>query len=510
MKQVKGQISVFLALASLAIFGLIAGCLEGGRAALIDYFTKQAAQSAVESVFAAYQGEVKRSYGLLMARGAEGGSISWPEQAEAYLEKYLAPGAGTRYGAADRIRLQDLQTQALSTVWITDGSGRVFTEAVTDYMKSAGLSLLLKEFLGRLGLYSEEEGLSFVGSLKEMVGDEEKSPDSLLENYENMKEEAIKLQELAAQPVDEPAPGTPPPEVPKPTELKSDLLEQIKAIRENGLIAVITGSTPLSRYSWNDPSLPSRLSASEKAGNSWYSQGSTGLIDHFLLGEYLLAKMGNYTDLPEEGPQYEAEYVISGRDTDKASFEAVVGWILLIRMGFNMAYLVTDPDKLAQAEALALAIMSILALPQLVTVLKWLLVAAWALAESIVDVKTLLAGKKEPLIKSAATWQLNALSLDLGAGNGSQRGFGYEDYLRLLFYLGRPEDQAYRMMDVIQQRIRLKEPGFLMKEYMVYGELSVTADAAYLYIQVPVLRLLSEPGSGRKYTKRASYAYERR
>ncbi len=510
MKRLAGQVSVFLALAGILLLGLFGACLESSRVALMDYLVEQAAHSSIQSIFAAYQGEVKREYGLLLARGRRNGSLSWPQEALHYAEKYLDPGAGTLALAGDRILLEDINGSALDSLFITDAGGRVFADEVLGYMKTAGLSLLLQEFLERLGLYSQEEGLSFVTSLQEMLGDKEKSPDSLLLNYQNLREEVEALQEAAAAVGggDDTKPGEPPanpaPETPPPGELKSDLLEQIKAIQENGLIAVITGSETLSRYSWEDPALPSLQPGALDSG------ASISLLEHFLLGEYLMGKMGNYTARKMGGGQYEAEYVISGKDNDKSAFETVVGWILLIRMGFNMAYLMTDAAKLAQAEAVAVAVMSVLALPQLIAVLKWLLVAAWALAESIVDMKVLLKGKKEPLIKSAGSWQLAALSLDLSAGEGSTGGLGYEDYLRILYYLGDPATQCYRMMDVIQRRTALSAPGFLMSDYMVYGEWSLTADIPYLYIQSPLLLLIREGGGSRRYVKRAAYAYGRR
>ena len=142
---------------------------------------------AVSSVFAAYQGEVKREYGLLLCRGRTAWSECWQEEARRYAEKYLAPGAGTALDEADRIRAVEITAQALENVYITEGEGRIFADAVTDYMTSAGLGILLQEVLGRLGLYSEEEGLGFIQSLKGMLSDQDSSPQGILENYENLK-----------------------------------------------------------------------------------------------------------------------------------------------------------------------------------------------------------------------------------------------------------------------------------------------------------------------------------
>ena len=516
MRSEKGVVSVFLALISLLIFALFCTCLEGARAACLEYFTQMAARSSVQSVFAAYEGEVKRQYGLLLCQGRNVWGRTWPDEAARYAEKYLAPGAGFSESGSDRIRAYSIETDALETVYVTEGEGLIFIDEVIDYMKSAGLGILLQELLSRLGLYSEEEGFTFLGSLKEMLNDKDGGVEGVLESYQDLKEQALKLQEQAEEPdpseEEDPQPADPAPggtASAEPADVKADLLEQIKAIKENGLIAVITGTETLSAYAYDDWFLPSRLSEAEKTAHSDFATPTVSLLRHFLMGEYLLRFMGNYTDKKPGGGQYETEYVISGKETDKAAFETVVGEILLIRMGFNLVYLVSDAEKQAQAETLAAAILAVLALPQLIVVLKWLLIAAWALAESIVDVKVLLKGKKEPLFKTAVSWQLKTLSLDLSAGNGTAGGLGYEDYLRLLFYLGDPQKQAYRMMDVMEKRLRLTLPYFQMKYYMVYATLSVTVSATYLYIQAPALRLI-RTGRGRKYSKQASFAYGRR
>ena len=488
MKRAAGQITVFLALSFVSAAALLAACLEASRTACLGGLLKQGSESALRSVFAAYSGEMMRKYGLLTARAKNADGSGWQETARGYAEKYLQPGAGTRWEDGDRVQVRSVEAEALDTVLITEGEGRILLKEVTSYMKSAGLSILLQEVLERLGLYSQEDGLGLIQTLKDLITDKDSSVEGILSSYQSVKDQVQDLQDAAAQAAQEEEGGDPPPPAASAEDVRPDLLEQIRAIRENGLVAVVTGQEKLSAYSWDDPLLPSRLSTEEKQRHAVFAGGSVSLIDHFLTGEFMMRRMGCYTRPPEEGARYETEYILTGKKTDKAALETVIGEILLIRVGFNLAYLMTDADKLAQAEVLAAAIMTILALPQLILLLKWLLVTAWALAESIVDLRGLLKGKKVPFWKSVTSWQLSTLSLDLSAVGGGDKGFAYEDYLRLLFYLGDAEDQSYRMMDVMQKRLQLKDPAFLMKEYMVCAALSVTAATSYLYIQIPAFR----------------------
>ena len=509
MRRAAGQITVFLALSSVLIFALILSCLEGSRSACIEALLQQGTDSSIRSVFAAYQGEVRREYGLLLCQGKDLGTLSWPDEAKTYAEKYLQPGAGTLFDEADRIRAATVSVTALDSVFITEGQGRIFADEVADYMSSAGLSILLQELLGRLGLYSEEDGFGLIESLRGMLG-EGNGLENVLGGYKDIKKQAADLQKQAKE-NEKPGSGTasPAPAV-SAGEMKADLLEQIKAIKDNGLIAVITGSESLSEYPWQDWTLPSRLSSDAKNRHLEYPSQTISLLKHFLMGEFLFRRMGSYTDPKDSGSRYEAEYVLTGKSTDKAAFETVVLELVLIRTGLNLAYLATDGTKLARAEAVAAAIMSVLALPQLILVLKWLLVTAWAVAESIVDVRMLIKGKKVPLFKSEASWNLTALSLDLSAEGDGRRGLSYEDYLRLLFYIGRGEDQAYRMMDVIQKRIQQKKPLFRMSEYMVCAAVAVEVTAPYLYITNRLPGLPGGSSGGRKYRKTAVYGYGRR
>ena len=496
---------MFLALAAPLIFALILMSLESARSACLRFLLRQASESSLRSVFAAYDGDVFAAYGLMLAKAGGSTSPAWPSEVQRYAEKYLAPGAGTLFDGADRVRTRSVEAEGLDQVLITDGEGRIFAEVITDYMKTAGLAGLIQEVLSRLGLYSEEDGLGLFDSLKNMTQDKDGSIDGILGSYRDLKDQAGELQRQARQAAEEEG-GEPPPAA-SGGEVKADLLEQLKAIREHGLIAIITGNTPISTYSWQDDTLPSHLPDAEKLRHADIAS-DISLIDHFLMGEYLFKHMGNYRHHATIGASYEVEYVLSGKNSDKAALETVVGELLLIRVGLNLAYLMTDAEKQAEAETFAALLMSLLALPELILLLKWLLITAWALAESIVDLRALMRGKKVPFFKSAASWKLSSMKLDLLAEGGSENGLAYEDYLRLLFYIGRSENQSYRMMDVIQKRIRLETPAFLMKEKMVCAAVSVTATAPYLYIPFAWFRRLT--GTGLRYTSKASYGYERR
>ena len=188
----------------------------------------------------------------------------------------------------------------------------------------------------------------------------------------------------------------------------------------------------------------------------------------------------------------------------------MAGLLALVRTGFNFAYLLTDSDKLLEAELVGMSIASAVYAPALAPAFKWLLVAAWAVAESVADVRHLMKGEKVPLFKTAGSWRLQALSLTERDFSDGGRGLAYEDYLRLLFYLGDREKQAYRMMDVIENRMRRIDSGFRMRSMMTGCRLTAEATVGNQYISLPVFRRMSGAGRGWRLKESAEYYYGRR
>lgn len=505
MKGLKGQISVFLAMIFLLVAALIMATLESARASALDYLTGMAARSGIESVFAAFDSDLLQDFGLLGVRGRASSRTTWPEEAERYARAYLEPDGGT--GRGDRIGLASLSAAADDTVYLTEDNGRVFVDAVMDYMKSAGLSVLLKDTLERMGLFDEDGAASFRGTLQDFL-DSSFSLEDILGGYGELKEKAEELIAAAGEADEEGPPGEGGPR--EESDLSgfsfSELFDQLKAVREEGVLGLLTGGGEISSYSWDDASKPSRLPEAEKALHGGIAGADYSLDEILLLGEYMMEKMSCFTTSAGEG-RYESEYVISGKETDREALSAIAGDLMLIRTGLNFAYLCTDSEKQAAAEAAALSVMSVLALPQLTSALKWILITAWAAAESLVDLQALFQGKRVVLWKSRTSWKLSALSLSSQEQAGSSAGLSYRDYLRLLFYLKAGPQAAYRMMDVIEARQRSLRSDFRMREYMVQASLTLTAVTRTMYLQYPAFRRLSGAGFGRKYIKSAAFGY---
>ena len=134
----------------------------------------------------------------------------------------------------------------------------------------------------------------------------------------------------------------------------------------------------------------------------------------------------------------------------------------------NMVFLYSDAEKRQTALAAAEVIAGWSGLPWLVAVTQAALIASWAYAEAILDTRTLLEGKRVPLMHSGSTWTLSleGVSHFLKGGKAEKQdtpgGIYYKDYLRVLLFCSDLSTSAYRTMDMIQNHFLPENPYFRM------------------------------------------------
>ena len=113
----------------------------------------------------------------------------------------------------------------------------------------------------------------------------------------------------------------------------------------------------------------------------------------------------------------------------------------------------------AQAGLISAALIGWTGIPALVAVMKHALLLGWAYAESLMDVRGLMAGGKIPLVKTHETWKVSLEKLaDLnemleGGGSTEKDGFSYRGYLRILLNMQGIADQKRRALDMIERRV---------------------------------------------------------
>lgn len=211
------------------------------------------------------------------------------------------------------------------------------------------------------------------------------------------------------------------------------------------------------------------------------------LMDHLMVNEYCgrffrcfpaggdgeeIAKDGVQQEKGTEGKgglSYEVEYMIGGKDLDEENLVFVVNRLLAIREGLNLIHILSDSQKRQEAQNLAMLITGVAWLSPLVLLTTFFVMSIWALGESLMDIRGLLAGKQVMLFKSSEDWTLDLDQLvsmgqngEIGTGGG-ERGLVYLSWLKILLIMDEIVCQEYRMMDMIQMNICRVQKSFRMR-----------------------------------------------
>ena len=129
----------------------------------------------------------------------------------------------------------------------------------------------------------------------------------------------------------------------------------------------------------------------------------TDLVEKGLLILYAKAHFKNFLSKTKEDDKKEAlryglEYLIAGKESDEANLSSVANRIFGLRTIVWYGYFLTRKDKMAEAEAIAAAIASVLALPAAIEIIKYGIVMGWSMDEARKEVKSLLKGEDIPLL----------------------------------------------------------------------------------------------------------------
>lgn len=422
----KGEITVFLSLMLAILLFFFQACLASARFAFQRSQTQEALELAEYSILSEYHRELFDRYGLLYVELGYGSGQEDTEylkqRIRGFLKQNLSRGSINALEAWNFSRASD------------DGGMAYYEQAVSCMKQKTGAALLEQ-----------------LRSCEEL----EKQAQKRSEEYEEIEtREQKNLEELRQRRENEEQIHTP------------DPVSSISSLKEGSLLHLLlpdTGSVSGKRTDLEK--VPSRRNCLTGSGARGIQKGNVA-NDLFFHG-YLLESLTNAVEFLTEGKEtglwldYQIEYLIGGEDTDIANLEAVCRRILAIREGMNYAYLQTDTAKKAECEALAIALVGATMIPGLVEAVKQAFLLAWAFAESIADVRTLLSGKKCVFWKGDGIWRTSlegALDLQNSASGfdceEDSKGLSYEDYLGMLLAAVGRSTKAMRSLDVIESVIK--------------------------------------------------------
>jgi len=180
----------------------------------------------------------------------------------------------------------------------------------------------------------------------------------------------------------------------------------------------------------------------------------------------------------------EVEYILYGKSSDEENKSKFKSDFIKFRTALNLTHIYTDEIKVREITTLA----NILTPGPAAIGTQGLIAAVWAYTEALNDAKLLDANKEVALIKRRENWAIDIDSYEKIKDGmiepSDNKGYSYEDYLKIFIYLEDREIKLLRIMDLIQVNlIGNYDDGFLMRNYYSGFEYSVTANEKMFYYE---------------------------
>lgn len=443
---VNGYLTVTLALCLGVILSLFLTLLEGVRRNGARLEAECVMDIGLSSIMAEYHRELLRQYNLFAIDSSYGTATCGRANTEAHLTEYLSGNINyddiflSDYLYKDFLGLYVDRAELTQLSVLTDYGGAVFrSDAVEAVKADVGLGLLqeLQGWVQSVEINGLEEGKEEVRK-QELDGEIK----GWVDRYDGMEIEVDEDEWKRA-------------EVRNPTN-------ELEAKKRLGLLRLVVDEANLSGNIIHPESLiQSRMRQGQIIHGNMEQNMKTQteqLTEKFLFQEYLLRYMGRFgKECEEDALHYQIEYLIGGKSSDIENLKNVVNRLCILREAANAIYLMSNETKRGEIRLAALAACTVIALPALTPLLESAILLAWAYAESVYDVKSLLAGGKIPLLKNDENWHYSltsALNGSLQDENTGGNGLAYEDYLRIFMMLSDVDTITARAMDMVEADIR--------------------------------------------------------
>lgn len=463
----------------LVMLTLIFAGISSARISARRVVLAAGAEESLYSVFAGYDRDLFDRYGLLFLDASYGSSdadyAKLLKEIESYASPVITPDQGSLPGKnLCGLTLNTRKTAITGYVLATDDAGKAFRRQVCGQMR-------------------EQLGEAAVKALKDRLSDEQKTQmntenrrsdidSSTAEQYYRYDKAAGRVKDASE---DDPLPADP--------------AESVSSARKRGILAlVVPESHSVSAGRADIRDFPGHRTLNAGMAMIPTSGGSVATEEKLLLQEYLIQNFPAYTDGEKgDGLRYQAEYAITGKDSDEENLRGTVRRLLWLREAANMVYLMQKPEKRALCENTAEIICTVLLMPEMAPALAFAIETGWAYAESVLDVQELLDGGKIALCKDDTSWQLDYRSLgSFTRGkyrHSSEHGLNYKEYLRLLLLTKTEDAVTGALMDLTEYNIRQTE-----------GRANFRLDCCVDAIRVEIT---ADAGSS-SYTCSRSYGYD--
>lgn len=492
-----GSMTIFVSLVMLLVASVLFTLLEAARFPGLDAKADMNAMLSVESAFAEYQKEIWDQYDLLFLDLGYGEQLmdltKLKERILALNQENLNPKTeGWINKSANFYRMNVTQCVIDEYELATDDGGMAFFSQAVESVKNE------VPYQAAEALYEKITGIN---NVEESADHPEETMNqaqrTITEERNRKKEENRQRQEQG--------------EIVQPLEEVENPVETVSAHKTSAILAqTVENPDALSVKALNLTDTVENRTKQEGNSPGYYN---AGFYEKILYQKYLQDHFGCYTRSNENRVlDYELEYLLVGKASDQENLESVVHRILAIRLAANLLYLLGDAAKMEEALAAATALVGFTGNPGIIELAKMGIIVAWAYAESILDLRTLLAGGKVALIKSAENWTLGLSNLS-GAFSGTQKvkesedGFSYEDYLQKMLYFETQEKLNYRAMDLIEKNVRVWSGNQNLRMDSMAQRMKVTVcyEAKPLFLRLVRIGDISDETYQFTYEKKISY-----
>lgn len=445
--RVKGSITIFLSLALLFVIALIGSLLESARVTVAGEVALDNSYLAEQNILAEYQRELWNDYHVFFVDASllngEEGAI---KLANSYMAKMMPGGKGDYLGTTASFTSLSFKEN------MTENDCYFFAKQAAAYMKYGAVAGVEKKLINNANLIKTAEdgtdtlrkGLKIKVEAEKKLIELEREKKKLEEKANDIKKGAKDIKEIIGTEVqaqsksgllgieeaerselsnqihtkmaEKPKAMAKKIEVqksevqddtPKYTEKEvADAKKKYKESQKNLDDATGDGSAKgtLSFFISGDKKISKRKISSTAWGEvQTKKEEKTDLVEKGLLILYAKAHFKNFLsktkeDDKKEALKYGVEYLIAGKDSDEANLSSVANRIFGLRTIVWYGYFLTRKDKMAEAEAIAAAIASVLALPAAIEIIKYGIVMGWSMDEARKEVKSLLKGDDIPLL----------------------------------------------------------------------------------------------------------------
>lgn len=445
--RVKGSITIFLSLALLFVIALIGSLLESARVTVAGEVALDNSYLAEQNILAEYQRELWNDYHVFFVDASllngEEGAV---KLANSYMDKMMPGGKGDYLGTTASFTSLSFKEN------MTENGCYFFAKQAAAYMKYGAAAGVGKKLINNANLIKTAEdgtdtlrkGLKIKVEAEKKLIELEREKKKLEEKANDIKKGAKDIKEIIGtevhaqsksgllgieeakrsessnqihtKMVEKPKAMAKKIEVqksevqddtPKYTEKEvADAKKKYKESQKNLDDATGDGSAKgtLSFFISGDKKISKRKISSTAWGEvQTEKEEKTDLVEKGLLILYAKAHFKNFLsktkeDDKKEALKYGVEYLIAGKDSDEANLSSVANRIFGLRTIVWYGYFLTRKDKMAEAEAIAAAIASVLALPTAIEIIKYGIVMGWSMDEARKEVKSLLKGEDIPLL----------------------------------------------------------------------------------------------------------------